>query len=168
MNREIELLLTEIESQFQSTPPMAPQMAKDSEGWEETQDFWGKTWSELHADLFQKRMDCFAFLGYANFGYFFGALMFNSLIEGRLSNNALDMLLALWHGEDLSSVLDDGHNPIGVPEAVARELRAILSEKQKETIERFFAFRRNQIETHDDDLVERFLASISNAKIAKR
>lgn len=149
--RKIEELKLRIRRQFEGSIPETPNCEKVGEWWEETREFWEKTWDELVLEYYERNAFCFAFLGADNFRYFFGAMMFKCISENQYQVASLDLLLVLWQdyrlGEEMKVDVTTDH---------MKSIRATLSSQDLDIIEEFFAIRKDSQVDDDMDLVSKF------------
>jgi hypothetical protein len=171
---QVKKLIDELQQAFdQSKPPTIPEPAPLGEGWEETRDFWGKSWHELTLKDFHNNSSCFAYFGDQNFPYFFGALMFHMLRENILNNNALDLLLVLWAHLETDGLEGDvevtefGRKYVNELDEfithLTKRLKEVLNKHQKELIRVFFQFRWSQLCDNDVAMEKGFVDTVINS-----
>ncbi len=106
-------LVFRLQSEFQnSRPPVKPNdILPGTEAYDETQAFWCKDWDDLSVQIFDENRYCFGFFPISSFSYFFGALLYHMVREGKYQNAALDMMVTFWDEDaedENSSVSESG------------------------------------------------------------
>ncbi|MEP2715657.1 hypothetical protein [Pseudophaeobacter sp.] len=144
MRQALTELANKIRSEFEvSPPPCAPVWLEvGSEAWTDTQESWGRSWSEIELRSFEDHMECFAFLGTSNFNHSFGALLFHSLLSEEFDVSTLDLLTTglsglsnPWSDKSLSSI----------GEKLMADLKSGMSLEQVLLIEEYFDYRAEYI-----------------------
>jgi hypothetical protein len=130
------------------------------EGWDETNYFQGKDWSDLKISDFNSHPYCLSFIDVRAFPFFWGAIMFLSLEQRVWNCRAMENFLIMWESFELPDQLPDNDADIGITEKVSRELRSVLGEYQIDVIESYFRVRSSAGTVYDEVASSSFVASL--------
>lgn len=158
----------EIKKQFGNRqPPIAPDIDRESETWEETCVFWGKTWDELSLEDFKGNQFSLISFDAKSFVYFFGAFMFLMLERGPQEVTALDMLLVNYSDLDVETLVEISDDELDMFDTspvddFISEISKNLTASQIDLMEEFFAFCRDKVSSDTFEASRLFTRDLRN------